>query len=320
MSSKGSREGTSIGHEARTLRRNSAGHGDTIARPIARHECAHWTGLLPPVLSGRIPLDVIEQIANHLDPTSNGTQGILSMATVCASWYPYCQRILYRDIILCSWDGYVKLAALALNCAAVRRRLAHTRSLLVKRSSGQKAHCPPSFPLVLAGLLPSLTKLCICNLRPPFHPSLYGALPKLGTVTTLALFDIHVNNFHELRRILSAFPHLRDLTIGCVTYPRVVPPTSLASRKIPETSTPCHARLESLSLDWSSNYHLFVCLLRWLVDASVCTNLISFEVISSVLPANGRFMIYDYLDILMESTGSSVKRVVAATEGAYAKS
>ena len=158
----------------------------------------------------------------------------------------------------------------------------------------------------------------MCNLRPPFHPSFCRALPKVGTVTDLILSDVFVNNIHDLRRILCAFPHLRHLTIGHISYSRPVSSTGLASCKIPEISVPCRARLQTLSLDWGSDYHLFVCLIRWLIDASVCTDLTSFEVMSSVHPLNGRFMIYDYLDLLMESIGPSVRRLVVAPEGAYA--
>lgn len=305
---------------ARSLRQNS-GNGDAVSQRVTQpeHECA-LLAALPRTLSDRIPLDVIAQIASHLDPEKNETRTILSMATVCTSWYPTCQRKLYRDITLRSWDGYIKLATLALNCTNVRRQLECTRSLHVggPKSSGLETPCLPSFPLVLAGLLPSLRRLHMCNLRPPFHPSFYRALPKLGTVTDLILSDVFVNNIHDLRRILCGFPHLRHLTIGHISYSRPVSSTGLASCKIPEISVPCRARLQTLSLDWGSDHHLFVCLIRWLIDASVCTDLTSFEVMSSVHPLNGRFMIYDYLDLFMESIGPSVRRLVVAPEGAYA--
>lgn len=126
-----------------------------------------------------------------------------------------------------------------------------------------------------------------------------------------------MNNIHELRRILCAFPHLLTLRMGHVSYPRLVSSPLLASCKIPKISAPCPARLKTLSLDWSSDYHLFVCLLRWLTDASVCSDLISFEVVSPVLPSISRFMIYDYLDLLMESIGCSLRMLVVSPEGEY---
>ena len=304
-------------HESQTLQKSDLDKVVAVDPAlVVQHSCSQLTPL-PPEVSDRIPLDIVEQIANNLDPILDRTLTILSMATVCTSWYPCCQRILYREIVLRSWSAYTKISTLALTCAEVRRRLASTQALLVgdPTSLGMESHTLPSFPLVLVGLLPSLTKLHMSNLRPPFHSSFYRALPKLGTVTDLALFDVYVNNIHELRRILCAFPHLRNLTIGRVTYPHCVSPIPSASCKIPRTTATCRARLEALSLDWSSNHHLFVCLLQWLIDVSMCADLKSFEVSSSMLPYDGRYMIYDYLDLLMESVGPAVRRLGAATEG-----
>lgn len=147
----------------------------TDQHAVTQHKCAQMVPL-PRMLSDRIPVEVIEQIAYHLAPISDGTQTILSMTTVCASWYPSCQRVLYRDVALYNWDGYTKLAALAVERVDVRRRLACTRSLLVG-GPGLEAHCLPSFPLVFAGMMPSLVKLDLRNLHPPFHPNFCRALP-----------------------------------------------------------------------------------------------------------------------------------------------
>lgn len=305
----------------RSSQEDLVGDGDKAAL-VVQHVAQHKLLPLHRLLSDRIPVEIFEQIANHTG--SDGTQTILSMAAVCHAWYPFCQQVLYRGVALRTWDGCLKLTALAHKPleSNVRKRLKeYTRSLLVgdpRSSVTLEARCRlSSFPLVLAGLVPLLEKLHLCNLHPPFHPNFFRSLSKLGTVTDLTLSNIRVINIHELRRIICAFPHLLTLRIERVNYPPLASPAQWASRRIPEISAPCQARLRTLSLDWSSNYHLFVCLLRWLTDASVCAELTSFEVVSPLIPLEGRFMIYDYLDLLMESIGPSVIQLVAAPEGAY---
>ncbi|KZT68676.1 hypothetical protein DAEQUDRAFT_738556 [Daedalea quercina L-15889] len=101
---------------------------------------------------------------------------------------------------------------------------------------------------------------------------------KLSTVTNLTLTNVKLNNFHELRRIISAFPSLLHLTtLELASYPIVQ----------------------------SANAS----------PASVCARMSDLVLVSKQLPSDGRYMIYEYLDLLMESIGPSIKRLVVAPEG-----
>ncbi|KAH9832497.1 uncharacterized protein C8Q71DRAFT_255315 [Rhodofomes roseus] len=268
-------------------------------------------------LSDRIPLEVILEIANALSPgLDRGTETLLSMMLVCASWYPYCMRVLYRNMVLRDRGCLPRLVAITLPLAEVRRHMTSTQSLVL----GGKNHddkCPISAPLVLGGLLPSLIKLELNNLRVPIHPSFFRALPRLATVTDLRLLKLELHTFHELRRIICAFPRLLDLTVGHIAYALHRVNTRLPTSQIARSSASrAVVRLRTLTLDWSSHPQLLIHLIHWLTDCSICDHLYDLALNGTGAPIAGgmRIVVNKYFDQLLQSAGPSIKRLTFGSE------
>ncbi|KAH9835304.1 uncharacterized protein C8Q71DRAFT_112765 [Rhodofomes roseus] len=165
-------------------------------------------GSLPPNLSDRIPLEIIESIIDCMVQTT-----LVPTAQVCRAWYPRAMYNLYSAIRLQSRRCYNLLVQQVRTSPRVKQRLATTDGLIVTHFMKRKEDTIP-----FMDALPTLRVLSIEGaLRPATHPSFYLGLLQFKHIVSLRLFDVRLSNIMQLQRIVYACPHVAELRLHGVT-------------------------------------------------------------------------------------------------------
>ncbi|TFY56467.1 hypothetical protein EVJ58_g7624 [Rhodofomes roseus] len=180
-------------------------------------------GSLPPNLSDRIPLDIIESIIDCMVQTM-----LLPTAHVCHAWYPRAMHNLYSTIRLHSRRCYDLLVRQMRTSPRLKQWLATTDGLIVTQISLEHERDLPfldALPLVFADTLPALRVLSIEGaLRPAMHPSfLLGLLQFKHIVSALRLVAVALSNITQLQQIVYACPHITELGLNHVTLIHTAP-------------------------------------------------------------------------------------------------
>ncbi|KAH9931405.1 uncharacterized protein B0H18DRAFT_82813 [Fomitopsis serialis] len=288
---------------------------------------AHCQGTLPLALSARIPLEVFEFVINEMDPPT-----FIAAALVCTAWYPRAMHNLYYAIEIRSRASYNMLFKQCHASPRVKQWLASTCELTVDEQwslyssrlkdnlKGQDKgededgsvmspqrrkeiygdnHFLPALPSALAGLMPRVRVLHIRDARLCFiRMDFFFALSRFRSVKLLTLYQLEVDNIMQLRRIVSAFPQLTDLTLSVIEVaPRGAASYAGASLFRP----PSHMRLRYLNVE--VNDERMGMFLDWMSRSDLCTSLANLRIwseSSSVTPTP--------FNQLLEMAGASLTR------------
>ncbi|TFY69762.1 hypothetical protein EVJ58_g252 [Rhodofomes roseus] len=173
---------------------------------------------LPPELSSRIPLEVVECIIDYM-----GHPTLFAAALVCRAWHHRALRNLYSSVEIATRGNYESLLEQFRTSPRVKQRLARAHKLVIGsyRSKEEDSHFLATLPLTLAHALPALRILSINGLlRPAMHLTFYRALHHLKHIVSLSLSLVTLSNTIELQRVVCAFPHLEHLALEDVTFRR----------------------------------------------------------------------------------------------------
>ncbi|KAH9931420.1 uncharacterized protein B0H18DRAFT_1116235 [Fomitopsis serialis] len=295
---------------------------------------ARLQGTLPLALSARIPLEVFRLTIDEMDPPT-----LTVAALVCTAWYPRAMHNLYYTIVIRSRTSYNLLFKQCHASPRVKQWLASTCELTVDeqwdpyrdvhmnnlkaQEKGEdkdgsvespqrrnKSRSDKSFlqalPSALAGLMPRLRILRICNARLRFfRTDFFSALSRFESVKSLTLSMCRLNNVTQLRRIVSAFPQLTNLTMEFIFFAQRGA-ASYAGASL--FGAPPHMRLRHLDVRVDDEH--MVVFLDWMARSDLCTSLANLTIVSP----------YDFpttqssLNQLLKTAGASLSRFC---EGLY---
>jgi len=265
-------------------------------------------------------VEVQERIAGFMKP---GSSGAYAAAWVCRAWYPFAIKVFYEEVWFNSRRRVAKLMQLVLTNPRVKAQLAVTR-----KAEFHKYCFLSTFPHVFAKVLPSLTEIVITGLSGPLHPSFVRVLRSFSSVTRLDLTALWIDNFHELRRLISAVPNLKSLEITNVNFGRNGSPLETPLGKLPflQTSVPKSTQLQELYI-WLCNMgehpNKEVYLVRWLANSRLCESL-SQLTLSGSMSRDGEDLVeqveqVEQVNCLLRTIGPSLK-VSKLTDGASCRS
>jgi len=256
---------------------------------------ARLQGTLPLALSVRIPLEVFEFIIDAMDPPI-----LTAAALVCAAWYPQAMHNLYHTIEICSRTSYNMLFKQCQASPRVKQWLASTCKLSVDEGSANDSLCLlQALPSAFAGLMPHVRILDIRDARLRFiRMDFFLALLRFESVKSLTLFQCKLNNMTQLRRIVSAFPQLTDLTMVVGFAQRGAASHAGASLSRP----PPQMRLRCLDVDVDDERMMMF--LDWMSCSDLCTSLANLT-FRSVAPSTTW---QAPLNQLLETAGASLTR------------
>ncbi|KAH9911390.1 uncharacterized protein B0H18DRAFT_364047 [Fomitopsis serialis] len=289
----------------------STAHEWIVERVTGKRTFRRWRdirvqGTLPLALSARIPLEVFEFIVDEMDrPT------LVAAALVCAAWYPRAMHNLYHPLEIRSRRSFNMLFKQIRASPRVEGWLASTCQLVVNECQDLKDDHFPSIdvydnglrflqalPLALTGLMPRLRILRISHARLCFIPTYFFlALSRFESVKSLTLFECRLNSITQLRRIVSAFPRLTDLTMSVHFTQHAA---SYAGASL--FWLPSHIRLRYLNVHVHDES--MVTFLDWMMHSGLCTSLAELTFISTNFSSTARAPINN----LLEAVGGSLTR------------
>ncbi|EJF55712.1 hypothetical protein DICSQDRAFT_73084 [Dichomitus squalens LYAD-421 SS1] len=196
----------------------------------------------PPPTSRHIPVDVCENIIDHLYSDSDITEqvdcvrALRRCALVCGEWRVRSQMRLFYCVVLHDVEALRTFAAV-LDTAPHLRDYVHEVTL-VGRTLHTTASPLSPFPIALYGKLPRLEELWIRRPLPylPLHPRFPICLSAFTTVTRLSVTLITFLRFSDLIKMAIALPQLQDLlcdNVRCLTLgplPACIRPQSNETR------------------------------------------------------------------------------------------
>jgi len=171
-----------------------------------------------------------------------------------------------------------------------------------RNKSKSDNHFLPALPSALAGRMPRVRVLHIRNARLCFiRTDFFLALPRFESVKSLTLYDCRLNNITQLRRIVSAFPQLTDLTMEYVQFAQRGA-ASYAGASL--FRAPSHMRLRYLEI-FEVDDDCMVIFLDWMSHSGLCTSLADLTPSSS---SDNTYMAITPLNELLETVGASLTR------------
>ncbi|KAH9937996.1 uncharacterized protein B0H18DRAFT_1112192 [Fomitopsis serialis] len=276
---------------------------------------ARFQGTLPLALSARVPLEVFELVMDAIEhqPT------LVAVALVCAAWYPRAMRNLYYNLEIRGRKTFNMLFKQCRASPRVKQWLAGTCKLVVDESKwGMMASTQRrkknkndnrflhALPSGLASLMPRVQTLHIRYGSLRFiRTDFFLALSKFESVKSLTLGFCQLNNISQLRRIVSAFPQLTDLTMDNVAFTQQ---GSVGDAGASLFQPPSHTRLRHLAVNVDNE--LMATFLDWMTRSGFCASLADLEIlfndrpISRTLPSK-----------LLEVAGASLTRYCEGYRG-----
>ncbi|KAH9931430.1 uncharacterized protein B0H18DRAFT_1116244 [Fomitopsis serialis] len=207
---------------------------------------------------------------------------------------------LYYDVKIHSRACYNMLFKQCRASPRVKQWLASTYKLLV-----HEGNYAPRFlqalPSALAGLMPRVRILHIRNARLRFiRTDFFLALSRFKSVKSLTLFACRLNNMTQLRRIVSAFPQLTDLTMQDVEFAQRGAPSYAGASLF---RAPSHMRLRYLYV--AVDDECMAMFLDWMTHSGLCNSLADVTVWFDNSRAS---MALTPLNQLLETAGASLTR------------
>ncbi|KAH9921769.1 uncharacterized protein B0H18DRAFT_1121231 [Fomitopsis serialis] len=307
-------------------------HRYTGKRTFRRWRDARFQGTLPLALSARIPLEVFEFVVNEMNPPA-----LTVAALACTAWYPRAMHNLYHTIVIRSRTSYNLLFKQCHVSPRVKQWLASTCELTVdehwihiddeyhwvdlmaqekgededgsvefpqrrNKSNSDKSFLP-ALPSALAALMPRVRILDFSGaglrfIRTDFFP----ALSRFESVKSLTLSFCDLNNVTQLRRIVSAFPQLTDLTMMYLNF-ALQGAASHAGASLLRSPSHTGTRLRYLNVSVHDEH--MAMFLDWMAHSDLCTSLADLTLVSNI-PRG--YMTITPLNQLLEKAGASLTR------------
>ncbi|KAH9928318.1 uncharacterized protein B0H18DRAFT_254613 [Fomitopsis serialis] len=277
---------------------------------------ARMQGILPPALSARIPLEVFELIVDAIRYQPR----LAAMALVChTTWYPRAMHNLYYSVELRSRTSYNMLFKQCHASLRFKQWLASTCELVVDEGKaedtsmespqyGNKSNHDTRFlqalPLALAALMPRVRILHTRNGGLRFiRTDFFLALSRYKSVKSLTLWHCLLNNITQLRRIVSAFPQLTNLTMHQVDFPQRGAASHAGSSLFQPSS-----RIRLRYLHVHMHGEVMAMFVDWMRRSGLCTSLADLTV-----QFNDLSMVQTSLNKLLETAGASLTRYREST-------
>ena len=217
-----------------------------------------------------LPPELIRLILQNVEGDGPTTSVCLR---VCTEWHERLIGSLYRPLHLHSRSQVTKLLCAARTYPAVYARLAHTRTVAVSQSIDPPLGFDSALWLVLRTRNHCVKHLQFRNcLSEPLAPKLFDTLRQLVSLTRLSLTAFYVGSFIDFKRIICAFPLLRELDLSesrsltgrPYVRPRSARSTGPSSRVVPRLVL---LRIDNLEADF------FHDLITWMCPSDACTDI-----------------------------------------------
>ncbi|KAH9913417.1 uncharacterized protein B0H18DRAFT_176291 [Fomitopsis serialis] len=254
-------------------------------------------------LSNRIPMEVYENVIEHMDQCT-----LYSSALVCQAWNPRASYLLYLTILITSRASYDLLVKQLRTSPRVQRWLQSTRQVaLGEHWTDSVTPFLDAFPLVFGHACPALQGLNIGYvLRPNMHPTFHVALRQLQHLVSLRLHHVDLSNSTQLRRIVCAFPCLKELALDAVLLLHPQLPQSAGGRPQNDPSRgSCNIRLKRLQVVSDTDKHVqtFGRTADWLISSGICSSLA--ELVTAFYGTHTELAI-EHVNRLLETMGQSL--------------
>jgi len=255
----------------------------------------------------QLPVELIDRIIDFLH---DDRVTLRACSLVSSTWRDASLHHMFWMVNLLSVARFRKFVHVACFRPRIGQYVREIRVAFPKVQHGFEALIP-SIP---ATLMPNLRTL---GLQHTGHTPVLAALlehPMFTSVTNLCLTHVWFGSFSELRGLITNFRHLRDLSIGNVTWDRDDPPSPIG----PTEQQPSF-HLRSLALHSNGNFLPHI--IRWILSTRVLDELQSLvlylessyvtEPFNQVLAVAGQTL--EHLDLQMGAIFYSTPQAVGTS-------
>ena len=259
--------------------------------------------------SVHLPPELIRMILQNVEGDGPTTSVCLR---VCTEWHERLIGSLYRPLHLHSRSQVDRLVHASRTYPAVHARLALTRTVMVSPSIRPTLGLADALSLVLRTRNHNLEHFQFQNcFLGPLVPKFFDTLPHLVSMTRLSLASFYVGSFTEFRRIICAFPRLRELDLSESKvlperpYRPLLSAHSMAVHSIRPVPRFVLLRMNNLGADF------FHDLVTWVCSSDACTEIKTLD-ISQVFLGNSDAM---PVNTLLDHCASSVQHLYLPNPG-----
>lgn len=220
----------------------------------------------------RLPPELILWILRNVQGDGHTTSVCMR---VCTEWYRSLVDSLYELLRLHSRAQLDRLVHAVCTYPDIRDRLVLTRTVVLSQATRSTSVFIDALSLVLRTCIRGIEHFIFQNcLLGQLPQKFFDMLPRLVSVTRLSLTAFYVGSFSQFRRIVCAFPLLRELDLK---ESRMLTARPYVRRRSADPSSRLVPRLFLLRMN-NLEANLFQDLVTWLSSLATCADIKTLDI------------------------------------------